>query len=112
MAKGKSESAAGKDSYIAMNSATGVVPRRDGRRSTLTVEIGIDVPDRTLRERAVLSRPRLTAAYSEVVHRTSRALLPGRVPDVEALATALQAATDRVLGQPGAKVLLGSVIVL
>jgi len=112
LASSKGDSAAGKDSYIAMSAATGVIPRRDGRRSTLTVEIGLEVPDPALRERAVLSRPRLTAAYSEVVHTASRALLPGRVPDIEALGRSLQAATDRVLGRSGAKLLLGSVIVI
>ena len=106
------KSEAGNASFVALSPATGVIPRRDGRRSTLTVEIGIDVPDRELRERAVLSRPRLTAAHNEVVRTAARSLLPGRVPDIEALGRSLQTATDAVLGRPGATLLLGSVIVL
>ena len=39
-------------------------------------------------------------------------LLPGAPPDVEWLSRALQAATDRVLGKAGAKLLLGTVMVV
>lgn len=102
----------GNETYLAMSPATGVIPRRDGRRSTLTVEMGLDIADRDLRERATLSKPRLTAAYNEVVRTAARALLPGRVPDLDGMTRSLQAATDRVLGKSGAKILLGSVIVL
>lgn len=104
-------SGAGTETYLPMNPATGVIPRRDGRRSTLTVEIGLDVPDAVLRERAILSKPRLTAGFNEVVRNASRSLLPGRVPDLDALTRLLQTQADQILGKPGAKVLLGSVIV-
>lgn len=106
------KSGGGKDTYLTMPPATGVIPRRDGRRSTLTVEMGLDVPNEELRARAELSRPRLNAALNEVVRTTARSLLPGRVPDLESLTRSLQSATDRVLGRQGAKILLGSVVVL
>ena len=101
----------GNNPYVVIAPATGVVPRRDGRRSTLTVEMGLEVPDRDLRDRAHLSRPRLSAAYNEIVRTTASRLLPGTPPDIEAIGRDLQAATDRVLARSGARLLLGSVVV-
>lgn len=78
----------------------------------MTVEIGVDVPDAGLRTRAEQSRPRLSAAYAEVVGQAGRTLLPSAPPDVEGLIAALQAATNRVLGRAGARVLIGTVMVV
>lgn len=104
-------SSGGNNPYVVIPPATGVVPRRDRRRSTLTVEMGLEIQDRDLRDRAYLSRPRLSAAYNEIVRTTASRLLPGIPPDIEAIGDSLQAATDRVLGRSGAKLLLGSVVV-
>lgn len=78
----------------------------------MTVEVGVDVADTALRTRADQSRPRLSAAYNEVIRLAGERILPGAPPDVEWLSRALQAATDRVLGKPGAKLLLGTVMVV
>jgi len=100
------------NAYIPLPTATATILRRDGRRGVMTVEVGVDVVDEALRTRADQSRPRLSAAYNEVVRLAGERILPGAPPDVEWLSRALQAATDRVLGKAGAKLLLGTVMVV
>lgn len=100
------------NAYIPLPTATATILRRDGRRGVMTVEVGVDVADEGLRTRADQSRPRLSAAYNEVVRLAGERILPGAPPDVEWLSRALQAATDRVLGKAGAKLLLGTVMVV
>lgn len=100
------------NAYIPLPTATATILRRDGRRGVMTVEVGVDVADEALRTRADQSRPRLSAAYNEVVRLAGERILPGAPPDVEWLSRALQAATDRVLGKSGAKLLLGTVMVV
>lgn len=91
---------------------TATIVRGDGRRGVMTVETGVDVADAALRTRAAQSAPRLRAAYAQVVQRTAQALLPGAPPDVERLARELQTATDATLGRAGAKLLIGTVMVV
>ena len=100
------------NAYIPLPTATATILRRDGRRGVMTVEVGVDVADEALRTRADQSRPRLSAAYNEVIRLAGERILPGAPPDVEWLSRALQAATDRVLGKAGAKLLLGTVMVV
>ena len=78
----------------------------------MTVETGVDVPDETLRLRAEQSAPRLRAAYTVVVQRNASQLLPGAPPNVDQLSRELQTATDRVLGRTGARLLLGTVMIV
>ena len=78
----------------------------------MTVETGLDVADGALMERAQQSQPRLSAAYNEVVRIAAERLLPDAPPNVEWLVVALQHATDAILGKPGAKLLLGTVMVV
>lgn len=112
-ASGKSEGGgAPANAYIPLPTATATILRRDGRRGVMTVEVGVDVADTALRARADQSKPRLSAAFNEVVRLAGERLLPGAPPDVEWLSRALQAATDRVLGRAGAKLLLGTVMVV
>lgn len=100
------------NTYIRLPTATATVIRPDGRRGVMTIETGVDVPDAALRARAEQSRPRLNAAYAAVAQRTATGLLPGAPPDIEALGRALQAATDATLGRAGARLLLGTVMVV
>ena len=81
------------------------------RRGVLTVQLGIDVPNATLRARAAASVPRLRAAYAQVVQTYAAGLPAGALPDADWLSRELQRQTDRVLGAPGARLLLGSIIV-
>jgi len=101
----------GKGGYLSLPTATATVLRRDGRRGVMTVETGLDVADGALMERARLSQPRLSAAYNEIVRIAAERLLPDASPNVEWLVVALQHATDAILGRPGAKLLLGTVMV-
>ena len=101
----------GEGGYLSLPTATATVLRRDGRRGVMTVETGLDIADGALMERARLSQPRLSAVYNEVVRIAAERLLPDAPPDVEWLVAALQHATDAILGRPGAKLLLGTVMV-
>jgi hypothetical protein len=61
-----------------------------------------------LRARVNLVLPRLRAAYLQVLQTYVYSLNPGAPPDPDYLLMSLQRETDRVLGRPGAKLLLGA----
>ncbi|MDB5451891.1 MAG: hypothetical protein JWO33_469 [Caulobacteraceae bacterium] len=97
--------------YIQIPPLTGTVTRSDGRRGVLTVETGVDVPDRALNKLAEASTPRLRAAYAQVVMTYAAGLSPGSPPNADYLSRELQRQTDLVLGRPGARLLLGTILV-
>lgn len=99
-------------SYMRLPTITANVIRSGGRRGVMTVETGLDTPDAALRTRVAQSSPRLRAAYASVVQQAANGLLPGAPPDVERLVAQLQAATDRTLGRAGARLLIGTVMVV
>lgn len=99
-------------SYMRLPTITANVMRSGGRRGVMTVETGLDTADATLRTRVAQSAPRLRAAYAAVVQASANSLLPGAPPDVERLVAQLQAATDRTLGRAGARLLIGTVMVV
>jgi hypothetical protein len=47
-----------------------------------------------------------------VVQQAANGLLPGAPPDLERLIVQLQTATNQTLGRPGARVLLGTVMIV
>jgi|HubBroStandDraft_6_1064221.scaffolds.fasta_scaffold501173_1 hypothetical protein len=98
-------------SFIQLQTLTATIMKGDGRRGVLTVDAGIDVPNAGLRAKANLVLPRLRAAYVQVLQSYVYSLNPGAPPDPDYLAMTLQHETDRVLGQPGAKLLLGAMLV-
>ncbi len=98
--------------FVRFPTITGTSARPGGRRGVMTVETGVDVPDAALRLRAEQSAPRLREAFNAVVQRNASLLLPGAPPNIDVLSRELQAATDRVLGRTGAKLLLGTVMVV
>lgn len=100
------------NSYMRLPTITANVMRSGGRRGVMTVETGLDTPDAALRTRVTQSAPRLRAAYAAVVQASANALLPGAPPDVERLVAQLQSATDRTLGRAGARLLIGTVMVV
>ena len=104
--------AAAQASYLRLPTITANVIRPGGRRGVMTVETGIDTPDAALRTRVAQSAPRLRAAYAAVVQQSANALLPGTPPDVERLVSQLQAATNTVMGRAGARLLIGTVMVV
>jgi flagellar basal body-associated protein FliL len=98
--------------YLGLPTVTGNVRRPGGALGIMTVEVGVDTPDAALRARVAQSAPRLRAAYAQVVQQQAAALLPGAAPDVERLVTALQGATNTVMGRAGARLLIGTVMVV
>jgi len=98
-------------SYLRLPTIAANVIRPGGRRGVFTVETGVDATDAALRTRVAQSAPRLRAAYAVVVQQAANAMLPGAPPDVERLVAQLQAATNRVLGRAGARLLIGTVMV-
>ncbi len=106
------EAAAAQASYLRLPTITANVMRPGGRRGVMTVETGVDTPDAALRTRVAQSAPRLRAAYAAAVQQSASALLPGAPPDVERLVAQLQAATNTVVGRAGARLLIGTVMVV
>ena len=101
----------GGETFIQINTLTATVIRADGRRGVMTVETGIDVPDAALHARAAASTPRLQAAFAQVIQIYASGLPGGGVPNADYLAQQLQRQTDAVLGRPGAKLLMGTILV-
>lgn len=96
--------------YTGMATLTATIIRSGGRRGVLSVEAGIDIENEDLRTRAIQAVPRLRAAYSDILRTFGAALAPGEVPDADRLARDLQAATNDVVGQSGARLLLGTIL--
>ena len=101
----------GGETFIQLPPLAAIAFRPGGRNGVFTVEAGLDVKDEALRLRALGLVPRLRDAYVVAVQSYSRGLPPGGAPDADRLALQLQRETDRVLGKPGAKILLGTVLV-
>jgi hypothetical protein len=105
------EKKTGSGSYIQINTISGTTTRAGGRRGILTVECGLDIPDDKLRQQANLSLPRLRAAFVQTVQVYAAGLPAGAAPSVEFIGRELQRQTNTVLGRPGARLLLGAVVV-
>jgi hypothetical protein len=97
--------------FIQLTTVAATVTRANGGRGVMTVEVGVDVPDAALHARAAQSTPLLQAAYAEVVRIYAAGLPPGAPPNADYLSMALQRQTDQTLGRPGAKLLLGTILV-
>ena len=97
--------------YTSFDALTATIWRADGRRGVLTVQGGVDVPDARLRARTSASAPLLRDAYLQARNVYAQSLVPGSPPDVDQISMRLQRATDAVLRRPGARVLLGTVLV-
>jgi hypothetical protein len=97
-------------SYIQIPVITATLVRPGGRRGVLTVETGVDVPDARLHDYADKVLPRLRAAYFQTLQIYAQGLAPGQEPDADYLARQLQRDTDRILGKPGARLLLGTML--
>jgi hypothetical protein len=98
--------------YVRYPTITATTIRSDGRRGVMTVETGVDAPNAALKLRAEQSQPRMRAVFNILVQREANTLLPGGVPNIERLGAQLQSATNIILGQRGAKLLLGTVMIV
>ncbi len=97
--------------YLPFATLTGTTRRANGRRGVLTVDCGLEVADLKLRAFADASIPRLRAAYVQAVLTYAAGLPPGAPPNAELIAQSLQRQTDLVLGRPGARLLVGAIMV-
>jgi len=97
--------------FIELSTLTATVTRANGSRGVMTVEVGIDIPDTPLRLRAAQSVPLLQSAYAEVLRIYAAGLPPGAPPNADYLEVSLQRQTDMTLGRPGARLLLGTILV-
>lgn len=98
-------------SYIQLDTLVATITRPDGRRGVMTVEAGVDVADAALHARAAQSTPLLHANFAEVVRIYAAGLPPGAPPNADYLARELQRQTDMTLGRPGARLLLGAILI-
>lgn len=81
-------------------------------RGILQIEAGLEIPDSRLRARAEEMMPRLRNAYvTQLSIYAGANYRYGDLPDAERISAMLQRATDQVLGQEGARVLLGMVVI-
>lgn len=99
------------ESYMPMPTLSAGVIQRSASRGTLIVDMGIDVQDPALRNRARANEPRLRdalrtalATYASTYYRDRTA------PDPAILARLMQQSVDRTLGAPGARVLLVNIL--
>jgi hypothetical protein len=98
-------------SYVSFDPFNISVVQKLRVRGMLQVEFGLDVPDDDLRERALMLNARLQDAYVQTLQfYSSHRVQLYYTPNVEEIALTLQAATDKVLGQTGAHVLLNQVM--
>jgi hypothetical protein len=97
--------------YIPINAITGTIYKTGGRRGVLSVDCGLQVDDPKLRDYADKSLPRLQAAYAQVIQIYAAGLPSGAEPNTEFIVQALQRQTDLILKRPGAKFLIGAVLV-
>ena len=107
----KAKKKSGGENYIPIRALTGTIYRSGGRRGVLSVDCGLQVDDPKLREYADKSLPRLQAAYAQVIQIYAAGLPSGAEPNTDFIAQALQRQTDLILKRPGARFLIGSVLV-
>jgi hypothetical protein len=101
----------GGENFIQLPTLTATVLKPGGERGVMTVEVGVDVPDGGLRRRAQQSIPLLRDAFTREMLTYAPSLAAGGPPNPDIISIQLQRATDRTLGRPGAKVLLGTILI-
>ena len=96
--------------FVQIPTLTATIVRPSGGRGVMTVEAGLDIQVDRLRARAQASIPRLRAAYAQALQVYAAGLPPAAPPSPDQIGDALQRQTDQVLGRPGARLLLGSIL--
>ncbi len=98
-------------SYIQLEPMTAALSLLQGRRKILSVECGLDVPDGGLRDRTQKSLLILRDAYLRWLTVYAASLAPQAPPNPDAIEAEMQRQTDKILGRPGARFVLGTVMV-
>ena len=101
----------GGETFTQFPTLTATINRPDGSHGVLSVEADVDIADSALRTRTKLMQPVLRDAYVQFLVRYASTLGPHTLPKADVIGTGLQQATDRVLGRPGAVLLLSSILV-
>jgi hypothetical protein len=100
------------ESWVSVYPIAVSIVQDDKVRGQIQVWFGMDVPDATLRARAEELMPRLRDAWltriSQFASTSARVRKPANIDDMSRL---LQTTADQMLGKPGSRVLIGSVIV-
>jgi len=95
------------ESYVIIDPMYATIIEGNRPRGLLMVELGLDVPDVALRERVNHALPALRDAYvRSLIAYGATAVRPWRQPSVDDIAERMQAVTDKLVGGPGAKVLM------
>ena len=99
------------ESFVPMPTFSAGVLQRNASHGTIVLDMGLDVPDETLRRRAVLNAPRLRDALRTALATYSSTYYRERTsPSPAELTRLLQQSVDRTLGAQGARVLLVNII--
>ena len=99
------------ETYVPMPTLSAGVLLQGRTSGTLVVDVGVDVPDAILRTRAQQMQPRLVDALRTSLSQFANVYYRDRTaPDLDTMARLMQAAVNRVLGRPGAQLLLANVI--
>jgi hypothetical protein len=107
----KQKKKSGGENYIPLNPITATTNKPGGRRGVLSVDCGLQIDDPKLREFADQSLPRLRAAYVQAMEIYAAGLPSGTEPNAELIVQELQRQTDLILKRPGAKLLIGAIVV-
>lgn len=100
------------ETYMPLPPLTATVQANHRARGLLQIEAGLEIEDPQLRRRAERYLPRLRNAWvSALSAYTGMGYRFGDIPDADRISEILQEATDMTLGQEGAEVLIGMVII-
>jgi flagellar basal body-associated protein FliL len=95
------------ESYVSIDPFYATILDGTHPRGLLLVEFGLDVPDAQLRDQINRTLPTLRDAYVRTLMvYAATAVRPWRQPNVEDIANRMQTITDRMVGRPGAQVLM------
>ena len=95
------------ESFIAIDPMYATILEGNKPRGLVMIELGLDVPDEAMRARVSHALPALRDAYvRSLMAYGAAAVRAWRQPSVEDIADRMQAITDRLMGGPGAKVLM------
>ena len=95
------------ESYVVIDPMYATIIEGNKPRGLIMVELGLDVPDTALRERVNRALPALRDAYvRSLMAYGATAVRAWRQPSVDDIAERMQAITDKLVGGPGAKVLM------
>lgn len=100
----------GNDAYTRMPMLTIATRQVGRRRGTMTIESGLFADAPKIAERIQIMMPRLTDGFITALQPYAQTLTASSLVDTDFVSKQLQTTTDTILGQKGARVLLGSIV--